>query len=1047
MASPPDDSGSQAAIRDDSTTDDRPELIANHVLDAVSDSVIVLSPDWRFTYVNRAALERAGLLREQVIGRSLWELRSASPVDFQRVRAAAAGGKPFHLDQPDGGSGTWSEHVLYPSAGMIVWSRDITDRKQTEQRLAHQAQVLDNAHEAIVATDERLVITTWNRAAESLYGWTAAEVIGRDIREVLRSALDTTPWDELFRIVQETGLGTAGTIHHRKNDPQIYLGASVIALRDESNRLTGYVASFRDVTASVSASEVLKDREAQLQEAQHLAHVGSWEWDIAADRMAWSDELCRIWGVDRSQFKWTYAAVRELIHPDDRQTFDEVVERTIHTRVPYVFEHRIVRPDRTVRILQSRGDVIVGATEHPIRMLGTSQDITERTRQLSIANDDLHVQISERSRAEDALRRSSRRVANILESIAEAFVALDSDFCFTYINERALDQIRNAKGEALTRNDLLGTRFWDVFPEEVGTAIYDKYVEAARQRRVVQYETHSEANDTWHEVHVYPSEDGLSVYSQEVTERKRAELELIRVKDQLASDLKAMIRLHEVSSNLLNADGPQSVLEQVLDASIELQRADFGLVQLCNPHTNVLTLVAQRGFTQDFVERFNTGDDASTPCGRAMLRRERVIIEDVATDSAFELYRHIAEQVGFRAVQSTPLISRTGELLGIVSTHFRNPHRPSDSELRFTDLYTLRAATLIERQRAEDRLWRGMAYLTEAQQLTHCGSWAWNVASGELFWSKEHFSIFGLNDGAKVSQDEFVAMIHPEDRVSVKHAFEAAVRERRDCTLDYRIVRPDGSVRYIHSSSHPVVNESGDLFEIVGAIVDTTLHKQEEEVRMQLLRRIVHAQEDERRRISREMHDQFGQLSALTVKLAAMKDAYGGSADLREQLQRLEDTARQLDADADAIVWQLRPPALDDHGLQTALANHAKTWSAHLDIHVELQMNNLQPFHTTDEIAITLYRVVQEALNNVAKHAHARNVAILLEGRRDHVSLIIEDDGSGFDVTQAFAPERQQLGLRGIRERIMAVGGTFDIESEPGTGTTIVVRIPTNRSG
>jgi len=90
-------------------------------------------------------------------------------VDFQRVRAAAAEGKPFHFDQPDEGSGTWSEHVLYPSAGMIVWFRDITDRKQTEQRLAHQAQVLDNAHEAIVATDERLVSTTWNRAAESLW--------------------------------------------------------------------------------------------------------------------------------------------------------------------------------------------------------------------------------------------------------------------------------------------------------------------------------------------------------------------------------------------------------------------------------------------------------------------------------------------------------------------------------------------------------------------------------------------------------------------------------------------------------------------------------------------------------------------------------------------------------------------------------------------------------------------------------------------------------------------------------------------------------------
>ena len=92
--------------------------------------------------------------------------------------------------------------------------------------------MLDNAHEAIVATDERLVITTWNRAAESLYGWTAAEVIGRNMREVLRPALDTRPLDQLFRIVQETGLGTASTILHRKNDPHIYIDASVTALRD-----------------------------------------------------------------------------------------------------------------------------------------------------------------------------------------------------------------------------------------------------------------------------------------------------------------------------------------------------------------------------------------------------------------------------------------------------------------------------------------------------------------------------------------------------------------------------------------------------------------------------------------------------------------------------------------------------------------------------------------------------------------------------------------------------------------------------------------------
>ncbi len=403
-----------------------------------------------------------------------------------------------------------------------------------------------------------------------------------------------------------------------------------------------------------------------------------------------------------------------------------------------------------------------------------------------------------------------------------------------------------------------------------------------------------------------------------------------------------MIRLHEVSTTLLNADGLQSLLEQVLDATIELQQAEFGNMQLSDPQTNVLKLVAQRGFTQDFIDYFDVVDDDNAARGGAMRRRERVI-EDLETDPAYERHRDIAGKAGFRAVQSTPLISRNGEMLGMISTHFRDPHRPSDSQVRITDLYALQAATLIERQRAEERLRRGQAYLAEAQRLTHCGSWAWNAGTGELFWSNEHFNIFGLNVGAKVSYEAFLEMIHPDDRLAAKHAFETAVHGRCDCGSDYRIVRPDGSIRYIHSSSHPVVNESGELTEYVGAVIDITQHKQAEEERTQLLRRIVHAQEDERRRISREMHDQFGQLSALTVKLAALKNIYGDQSALRGQLESLESIARQLDDDADSIVWQLRPPALDDHGVQTALAKHAKSWSEHFNIHVELHMNNLEP--------------------------------------------------------------------------------------------------------
>jgi PAS domain S-box-containing protein len=135
-----------------------------------------------------------------------------------------------------------------------------------------------------------------------------------------------------------------------------------------------------------------------------------------------------------------------------------------------------------------------------------------------------------------------------------------------------------------------------------------------------------------------------------------------------------------------------------------------------------------------------------------------------------------------------------------------------------------------ERKRTEEELRRSEAYLAEGQKLSHTGSWAWNVCTGEFFWSEEHFRIFGLDpEKAKPSYEMFFEMVHPEDRPLLKHGFENAVHERHDFEENYRIIRPDGMIRHIHSLSHPVFNESGDLIEYVGTVIDTTKRKQAEE--------------------------------------------------------------------------------------------------------------------------------------------------------------------------------------------------------------------------
>jgi signal transduction histidine kinase len=196
----------------------------------------------------------------------------------------------------------------------------------------------------------------------------------------------------------------------------------------------------------------------------------------------------------------------------------------------------------------------------------------------------------------------------------------------------------------------------------------------------------------------------------------------------LAAELIAMTRLHELSTRLLSNTELQPLLEEVLQATIEMQNADFGGVQLYNPQTQALDIVAQYGFQQDFLDHFSSVCDDSSACGQALQRQERIIIEDVETDPGFESHRQIAASAGYRAVQSTPLLSSNGEPLGVISTHFRQSHRPSERELRLTDLYAMQGAEMIERKRVEAALQKLQTELAHVTRVTTMGELTASIA-------------------------------------------------------------------------------------------------------------------------------------------------------------------------------------------------------------------------------------------------------------------------------------------------------------------------------
>jgi signal transduction histidine kinase len=209
--------------------------------------------------------------------------------------------------------------------------------------------------------------------------------------------------------------------------------------------------------------------------------------------------------------------------------------------------------------------------------------------------------------------------------------------------------------------------------------------------------------------------------------------------------------------------------------------------------------------------------------------------------------------------------------------------------------------------------------------------------------------------------------------------------------------------------------------------------------RLVLLERLVNVQEQERLRIARELHDQMGQnLTGLSLGLRSLEPLIG-TEEGRQTLRWLEALTAKIGSDVHRTAWELRPTSLDDVGLVRALETYVGDWAGRFGITVDLHVGNVDGDRFPAQVETTVFRVMQEAMTNVLKHAGASTVSLVLERRGDLLQIIVEDDGKGFD--SAITGGAGQLGLAGMRERLALVSGTLTIDSVVGSGTTLYFRI------
>jgi signal transduction histidine kinase len=259
--------------------------------------------------------------------------------------------------------------------------------------------------------------------------------------------------------------------------------------------------------------------------------------------------------------------------------------------------------------------------------------------------------------------------------------------------------------------------------------------------------------------------------------------------------------------------------------------------------------------------------------------------------------------------------------------------------------------------------------------------------------------------------------------------------------MEYRLLMPDGSVKYIRVEAHALKRgEPGDI-EIVGSMMDITARKQAEEEIQALTERLLTAQEEERTRIARELHDDLNQeIAAVVLSLSRIRTTLKGrEQQAGEQLEKVDQRLVRLSSSVRDLSHQLHPAILEHSDLATALAATSAEFSSASGVNVSFQASGSFK-EVPRAVALCVYRITQEALQNVAKHAAAAEASVHLDSTRDGVRLTVSDRGVGFHPDHARASGG--LGLLSMRERVRLVRGVLSVESQPNRGTTLTVEIP-----
>lgn len=568
---------------------------------------------------------------------------------------------------------------------------------------------------------------------------------------------------------------------------------------------------------------------------------------------------------------------------------------------------------------------------------------------------------------------------------------------------------------------------------------------------------------------------GASKIARDISERKRSEAALRVSEVKLQTELADTKLLQGISSQLVREENVESLYEKILDGAVSIMRSDFASMQMLYPErgkAGELRLLAFRGFTPQaaaFWEWVGI-DSAGSTCGAALRTGKRVIATDVEKCDFMTGTEDLAVylQTGIHACQTTPLVSRSGKIVGMISTHWRNPHEPSGRDLRVFDILARQAADLIERKKVQEAIRESEEHYRILFDLGPVAVYSCDASGVIQEFNRRAAELWGRTPVMGDTDEQFCASFKlfrpdgsfmPHDQCPMAEVVSGKISEARDAEV--LIERPDHTQVTVIVNIRPLKDQRGKIIGAINCFYDISQRKQDEEAlqrahdeleslvekRTASLRRLSshlqHVQDEERRKIARELHDSAGQyLAAVKMNLAQLDKGLSKTkaATVAESEQLIDRCLGEIRT----ISHLLHPPLLDESGLSSAVTWYVEGFEKRSGIKVELNISSVEK-RLPQPVEMALFRVLQESLTNVHRHSGSSKVDIRIDLENGEAMLVVRDYGRGVSSGQLAGFEKGidlGVGLVGMRERISELGGKFKILSEK-PGISVTVTIPT----